>query len=593
MFDLEQLKQRAGAQRFLEGKKLAEQGRVSRIAISGNRVTGIVSGQDDYHVCLSQTPDIQGSDSKEDEYDIINGCSCPAAEYQDVCKHSVALAIAASQHTEPLPDIDVQTQALRQHLLALPNEQLVDIMLASIISQPSEWDKWQLMLALAAKVQGGQDQTGHYDAMHQGKDSLHELTHLLIHALPQASCWEWREVRTYFNHADEEFELLMAASEQLTVDQQWDFCIAALERLNLVLEQIHDSGDHRFTIEGQLNETLGRLFEHLSWPDETKAQWLLDHMAQRRFDVFPTVPDDFSFTEAVHSVFLVKCRQRVQQVLELPESQRQSFELDQLIFPLIKQAKEQGDWQEQCRLQALIAKNYRDYLQISQICLDNDEALDAEPWLLQAKQCSYSAYEQRACALHEVKVCVALGEHTVAWKKAWQLFCQQPSFADYCQLEQLHFTLGEPDKDFLAAVERVLAEHGEIPQKLSWQNKDDILAFYLHQQQVDKARAWAQSHQASEKHLLSLAKLTLLVHPEESMLLLHRVLQKLIEQTNNSAYEQALNVLLEIANLITTAEKPKPAEQAFNKMLLALAQEFKPKRNMLKLLRQHFPQCIG
>jgi uncharacterized Zn finger protein len=581
VFDLEQLKQRAGLERFLQGQKLAEQGQVSRVAISANQVTGIVSGQDDYHVCLSQ-----GTDNHEDEYDIINGCSCPAAEYQDVCKHCVALAIVASQCHESLPDLDEQTQVLRQHLSTLPNEQLLDMMMDSIVSQPREWDKWQLILALKPQVKQGQ-----YQAARQSTDSLELLTSLLINALPQESCWEWREVREYFNNAENQFDLLIEASEALSIDQQWDFCMAAIERLNLVLEQMDDSGGHRFGIEGQLNEKLGSLFAHLSWSDDIKAQWLIDHLDQTRFDVFPCVPNDFSLTQAVRTVFLTKCSQRTQHMIEQSKPKRID-ELSKFIYPLIEQAKKIEDWQEQCRLYALIAKNHRDYLNISQIYLDNNEALEAERCLLQAKQCSSGGHELWVCAQHEVKVCVALGEHSLAWKKAWQLFCQRPSFTEYCQLERLHLTLGEPEPDFLTAVERVLTEQGEITSKLTWEVHDDILTFYLHHQQVDKARMWANNHQASEKNLQTLAKLTLRTHPQESMVLLHRVLKATIEQTNNSAYDQALALLLEISILINGDEKHAAAEPEFTQLLLALAQQFKAKRNMLKLLRQHFSHCI-
>ena len=579
MFDLEALKQRAGHQCFLQGQKLAEQGCVSRLAVVGEYVTATVSGREDYHVSLSK-----GASDQTPGSAITNHCSCPAAAYQDVCKHCVALAMALETYEEPLPDINAQTRLLRDHLLALPNDQLVDMVMAPITNNPREWDKWQLKLALDNKSQ----QSGE-------ACSLEKLQNLLCKALPEEQLWDWQEVRDYFEDADAQFEAIFAASKNLAVDEQWQFCLVAIKRLNLVLEQIDDSNGERFFIEGQLNEKLGSLFEHLSWSDDKKAQWLVDSLAGSSFDVFPCVPEDFSFSTEVETLFLAQCAERVQLLgNELNKDDfEQSYPVSRLLRPLISRAQQTGDWQEHCRLLALTARNHRDYLRISQICLDQDEALEAEGWLCQAKKRCSSEYDQRACAEHEVKVCIALGEHNIAWKKAWQLFCQSPDFTDYLRLEKLHQELGEPEPDFLSAVEQVLAEVCETPSIGAWQSNDSVLAFYLYHQQVDKARAWAKSHLASETNLIKLAKQTVLLHPEESMALFHRVLKVVIGQTNNGAYQQALDLLLEIKTLIASGKESDVAEHALNTMVAKLVREFKAKRNMMKLLREHFAHCFS
>ncbi|NRB24588.1 hypothetical protein [Shewanella sp.] len=513
-------------------------------------------------------------------------------ELEQFTEHGAVSHLVVEKHADASAKIDKnkQMKRLRDHLSGLPNEQLLDMLMESITSRPREWDKWQFTLALK--------DTKHMD---HGGASMQSLTDLLIKALPEKQVWDWYQVKDYFEDADDQFEIIFAASEQLILDEQWQFCMAAIERLNLVLEQIDDSGGARFYIEGQLNENISKLFEQLTWPDDDKAQWLVDQLADARLDIFPCVPEDFRFSDDVEVLFLAKCADRVQifqqdrnnthtQIED--EKDNWSGRYSRLIAPLITNAQRNDDWQEHCRLLALTANSARNYLQISQICLDKGEALDAETWLVQAKKCASGVYERKQCDEHEVTVCLALGEHSFAWQKAWQIFCQFPSFAAYRTVETLHQQLGEPDEHFLVAVERVLADDCAVSSKTSWATNDSVLTFYLYQEHIEKAREWTKKHQASDSNLIKLAKLTLLIQPAESMALLHRVLAVLIGKTNNDAYGQALDLLLEIKTLIAAGVNHDVAEQEFDTLLLDLVQKFKIKRNMMKLLRQNFPHCF-
>jgi len=86
MVNLNEIKQRASAQSYQLGTQLYIQGKVRGLSVAGNTVTAIVSGQHDYHVTLVKDESLQGEP-------IQVSCSCPAAEYQDVCKHAVAVAL--------------------------------------------------------------------------------------------------------------------------------------------------------------------------------------------------------------------------------------------------------------------------------------------------------------------------------------------------------------------------------------------------------------------------------------------------------------------------------------------------------------------
>ena len=119
--------------------------------------------------------------------------------------------------------------------------------------------------------------------------------------------------------------------------------------------------------------------------------------------------------------------------------------IQRLTQPLIEQAKQTGDWQEQCRLMKMSAEQASDYLAIADICLENVAELDAEHWLQLAYQKATTAYERSRCQEYEVKVRIALTEYKSAWQLAWHIFTDKPSFMGYKKLEKLQQQTGVVD----------------------------------------------------------------------------------------------------------------------------------------------------
>jgi len=55
----------------------------------------------------------------------------------------------------------------------------------------------------------------------------------------------------------------------------------------------------------------------------------------------------------------------------------------------------------------------------------------------------------RNCANMDIKVRIALGETTQAWKLGWQLFEHERSFRAFQELQELHDELGQPEPELL------------------------------------------------------------------------------------------------------------------------------------------------
>jgi len=574
MFSLNEIKQRALSKSYQLGMLLYHGGKVRDLSVSGNTVTAIVSGQHDYHVTLIQCKPMQSDP-------IQVSCTCPAAAYQDICKHAVAVAVALLVENTPVAERvnETDNEAARHAQLVTwfkqkSVDQLSELLMAYIDASEHEFDKWQLTMR---SEENGLDET--------------ELSKLITKALPEQGVWEWNEVRDYFVHAMDMFEVIFPAIGKLPIAKQWQLILKTLKRLNKVLEQIHDSGDFRFSLEDQLKQQLVILFNQQSWSDEKKADWLFDQFESYEYDIFPDVPDDFALSEPVNQAFLAKC-------LTALESRTQSGNLSdrsyrwsimRLAQPLINQAKQAGDWREQCRLLKMSAFEHDDYLKISSVCLENKAELEAEDYLRQAYQQAKAPYEKAQCQEHEVQVRVALGEYKSAWRIAWQLFTDTPSFMAYKKLETLQQKTGEIDAQFIEKTEQLLADcYVETSRGFS-RHFDSVLDFYIDRSELEKARLWAASHKACERNLIRLANLIISEHPQDAVDFIERAANAIISQTKNSAYQEATELFLKLENDL----KVKQTDSTIlYPMIAQIIKQHKAKRNLMKLLKEHFARCF-
>ncbi|TMO65400.1 hypothetical protein CWC18_04875 [Pseudoalteromonas aurantia] len=457
--------------------------------------------------------------------------------------------------------------------------ELSEIILNYIGESAEEQSRWQLAML--------NDQVGL---------SAADIKKMITKALPKKQVWSYSEASAYFRHSDDMFADIFIAIDSLPVDKQWQLVLHALVRLNTVLEQVDDSGGYRFDLEGELNQRLSTLFNQQAWSDDEKAQWIFDHYKDYKYDVFPSVPEDFNLTDPVKQIFVGLCetaaQQRQQQGVDLSNWQQKS-KFARLIEPLIAQAQQNNDWQQQCTLMAMTAYDERDFISISQLCLDNKgvdqgELLDAEYWLQKAYHAAKNDREKISCQQFEVELRLALNDYGQAWQLAWQLFNQRPSFSGYKGLMALEKKTGVIDTTFKQKAEHIFTHcytensYGGIAREA-----DALLSFYMYHQELTNARLWVKSHKAEFTKLLTLADLIVAEHPQEAIDLYARVVLPTISQGNNQAYQHATDLLL-------TLEKNLQGDhiEQLHRMIRHVIKQHKAKRNMMKLLKAHYSVCF-
>lgn len=579
MFDLDSLFERAGVARLTQAQKLLKKGAVQQISLESKKqnhnVCAQVIGTEVYQVSLSQ-------DSKGYLY---NECSCPAATYQDVCKHCTALALAVvtyQQKGEPIPTIAQEKEQLRAHLLRLSHDELVNTLVEQIHGDIRLWDKWQTKISLLQEL-------NYYQK--EAKPSLAEVKKRITKALPKKSIWDWHQVRDYFDDALLKFENIKLLSQLLTLDDQWKLWIVAIERLNLILEQIDDSSGDRFELETLIKQTITQLFIQLDWTDQGKAEWLVKQLDENTLDIFPDIPEHFELTPEVNRMFLHYCEQALAPANnKVKQMDEERYRLEQLKTPLLKHARESKNWKEECRLLALGAYQYDDFLEISQVCLDNAEMLDAEHWLIKAKKVAKKGYEVSQCTQLEITLCLAQGEEAKAWRISWRNFVHSPSYRAYKALNDFRKELAAshtPNQEaFNQDVEKALLDARETASDFVDIN-NEILSFYLYQNALEKAENWAKNCRPSQNNLMIMAQKLWQSDTVKATELYLKVLNAIIYLAHNKAYQEAIELLLEIEQ--QTKEEGN-AEQmlALNGLITQLASKHKAKRNMIKRLKENF-----
>ncbi|HEY7885268.1 MAG TPA: SWIM zinc finger family protein [Cellvibrionaceae bacterium] len=568
MIDLEYLKQLAGETVYKRGEAIAKAGDVS---ITHNLCEGTVQ---------QLSAQVRGTRRYNLELTLGNGqltralCTCPAFDYQQVCKHCVATVLAA-HHAKPVSSEPAKPtkreqdeQLVLNHLLTLDKSQLAALLMDYIADDKIEWKGWLLKAELVG----------------QPTDKK-ILKKLITKALPKKNLWEYAKVARYFQQAESVFSIITAQLPQLTADDALALILSAIERLNAVLANgIDDSGGYRFGLETELCQTLVEHFKRLDWSDKRRAEWLAKQLGQD-WDVFPTIPGEFELTPAQLQAFTDHCQARLDalpEALQCDEARRR--ELNALTGVLLMDAKERGDVYSQTRLLAKAATHSHDYLKICQLQLDNDDEVTAQTWLDIARKAQTNDRNASSIEAMQIKIWQADGATDNIEKVAWQSFCDRPNRNSYQQLVQIFSANGIALTPYLADIEQQLiqldaTQNGKKPTFCS----NSALDFYLHQQDFNKAADWAENHQVQYHMLADIALKVAKVRPQSAIGFLQRALPHFVNRGDNTAYAQAVDYLVNLRKLWHKQPEHLPHLKVLVDELLV---KYKRKRNFVMLMEK-------
>lgn len=563
LIDIGKVQAQSGDASFAKGLRLVSQGAVQQLSLDGKIITARVQGTCLYRVRLEIGPGL------------VSHCDCPAADYQALCKHGVATALAFNMQLAgvgskggALANVSDERARLRSYFEWQDQSTLLDLLLDEIKRDPRRWQHWLLKAELREQAL-----------------SPAKLKTMINRALPKRDVWAWREVRTYFDEAANQFEAIWVGVDALPLEQQWSLTKHALERLNTVLLQIDDSGGHRFDIEGVLFSRVSTLFVQLPWSASEKARWLFTHLIDQPMDLFPQASAFGAITQS--PAFLTLCEQGLARVrAEQDGGHEDSWALQRYARPLLDAARADGDWRRELTVQASIAQSARDWLALCKLCCDHDEPLEGEFWLAKARKLAQLSHEQDACDEVEIVLCTALGEKGRAWQLAWARFERAPSFEGFKRLRQLQQQLEWQDETLLPRAEQCFkGQSAGTKYFYSPMHHDALVRFYLELGSLQDACDWVANHKISPGLLLTLADKIAPAKPELAMTYSFRVASSYVGLGTNDGYEQAVTALRKREQSLGD---DKALQEHFSQQLGALAIEYKRKRNFIKLVNLYF-----
>jgi uncharacterized Zn finger protein len=568
------LRRMAGERFFARGEAYFAAGVVRSLRAYDGGVKAVVQGTRRYRVHL-------WAEDGELGYD----CSCPVGHEGEFCKHCVAVGLAshagrqragAGASEEAVPAFGEAD--LRAYLLRLDKEELVSLLL----EQAGEDERLHRRLTLqAARATSG---TAPLSAW---KDALAD-------ALETNNFVDYREAYDYACGIEEVIESL----EDFLRDGQAAKVIGLAEH---GLAELEGSLEHVDDSDGWLGGLLGRLQElHLeacrqAGPEPVElAERLFEAEMESSFDAFHRAA--LVYADVLGDAGLAAYRRLAEaewaKIPALnpgeddPNRYGQRFRITSIMEAL---AQEDGD------LEALVAVKSRDlslphdFLEIANLYQeagDSDRALD---WAERGWQEFTGGRRDEGLRAFIADAYQGRGRRDEAMALIWEAFVEYPSLETYRQLQR-HGRRAKQWSDWrdkaLALIRmRIADKKTEPPDRSIWtrirpQDHSLLVEVFLYEGDVEAAWREAQAGGCSEGLWLKLAKRREKTHPEDAVGIYKAHVTRLLRNTGQRVYEEAVGTLEKIMAILARSEK----DAAFHSFVSEIRATQRRKRNLIKML---------
>jgi tetratricopeptide (TPR) repeat protein len=551
-FDVDALRDRAGAKVFARGEDYHESGQVVILSIRPERVLAQVAGTEDYRTELSgRGKEIGGS------------CSCPAFEDWGFCKHMVAAALAANAAGgDAEADSAGALARIRDHLKRKGVDALVEMIVALAEQDPALFRRLDIA---AAGAQGDEN------AVEQ------RLRKAIDGATRAGGYVDYRAAHDWAAGVGEALDAVAELASGGRAGLALKLAERAIDRIEQAIGSIDDSDGHC----GGLLERVREI--HLAAvrvvrPEPVQfARQLFAREMESEYDAFGGAVD--LYAEVLGEEGLAEYRRLASAAWEaLParQGQRQSRLEPSANYGGLKVildffAERDGDVDARIALRAKDLSSSWSYLQLAEFCRSQgrpDEALrraEEGLWLFEDSR------------LHEpllflaVDLLLEAGRQADAQERLWRAFEKAPSLEIYARLSKLGGEAGR------ARALQHLEDRSATQRPTNWHHPADLFVRILMQEKMfDRAWAAVRRHGATLALKQTLARASEATHPQEALAVYAERVEQLANTGGNRAYEEAVELIAR------TAKLRSPAEQ--KAYVTALKARFGRKRNFMRLM---------
>lgn len=560
----------AGTTAFRRGEEYFSDGAVSRLRATDGRITAKVEGTETYQVEL-----------RDDDSDLAYNCTCPRAADGYFCKHCVAVGLAWLDENSAAPKTGAVSgkkkrrdpwRDIKEYLITQSPESLIDLLLD--VAQRED-RLYQSLLLKVERTGGGGNVAKAFRRAIDGATRIHGFV-------------DWREVSTFAGNIDQVADSLAELLKPDTASTLLELAEYAIERVENSLEQIDDSN-------GEIGDIVYRLGElHLKACMMARPEPA--ELAERLFRFETTLPfglcsfDATTYCDALGKEGLRRYRELAETEWHKfkPRDAKDSYDAHRAMITRIMErlAEASGDVDELVAIKSRdLSSSYR-FLDIAEIWSKARQPDKALEWAERGLKAFPDRPDNR---LRDFLVAAYLKRkrNDEALQLTWIQFEELPDLEHYKKLHDVTGKLGvwpEQRERALAKLADVIAREATMTTR--WKPKPSVpnhslrVAIALWEKDFDAA--WASAHEGicDRNLLITLAGKLESSRPDDAVRLYRRVVPLLVEQTNNSAYAEAIKLIRKVGGLM----KVQNPSRRFGDYLAELRLQFKPKRNFIKLL---------
>lgn len=574
----------AGGRSFGRGEDYFESGLVGPITVKNNRISAKVHGTHTYETSLKVIP------GPQDKIRLDFSCSCPVGRDGDFCKHCVALGLAWIEKTDSLDEDgpvvskqsrrssprqkEISLKDIRPWLEGQESQFILDMLMGQVKSDARLYE--ELTLRIAKENAGGLDISAYRRAV---RAAFH--THGFI---------DYRDMYEYAEGVSDAINSIERLYKEGFAVEAIILSEYAFEQAALALANADDSDGHF----GDFCERLGGI--HFAAcrsaspdPIELAGRLFTFEMMDSDLDIFYGAAE--TYKKILGKQGLAEYRRLAEKewsnVQEKgPESRDtghsgKRFRITHIMESL---AKADGD------IDALIAVKKRDlskpysFLEIAEICKKagrRDEALD---WAEKGLALFPENQDNR------LRDFIAEGYHRrKRYDEASSLYRVQ--FTEHPELEKYKKLMGyakkinrteEVREEALSYLRQVIEKEKANPKRSYWFKPDNsrLVEIFLWEKDIEAAWSEAQTGGCRDRLWLELAKLREAEYPADAIEVYKRLVEPIIDQKNNQAYDEAFRMVMKIRELMVRLGRSGD----FLVYLASLRLRHKPKRNLMKLL---------
>lgn len=591
----------AGDRSFARGEDYVRRGYVHDLALEGDGLTARVSGTEDYYVELwPEAGELQSS------------CTCPLGVDDIFCKHCVAVGLTwlanPSTAKPPKSKRSATKPVTMQEVELFLEQQDTPTLIQWILDRAKQDDdlRQQLFLKVASQRPQGLDITTFRRALRD--------------AIAIRGFIEWNEVS---NYADS-IGTVLSSIQDLRQDYPQaviDLCEYAIPMIEEVLNSVDDSN-------GEVGSILEE-FQELHYEACERARPDPIALADRLFH--GEMESDFgSFANAVETYASILGDKGLAHYRELAEAMWQKFpaltpqdagkwnykrhKLQRILETL---ATASGDLEAVVAIKRRDLSSSRTYLDIAQLYLQDGQGDRALEWA----ESGLKAFDRPDASLRDfvIEEYHRRGRIEEAMELAWQAFTQLVALPSYQKLKTQTERVNQwttwrdkalayirqqlepppqPQKATQTSRSRKAAQVRSAASAPAWnptlgmrsrvgraspvENRSLLVEIFLWEGADEMAWQEAQAGGCSKQLWLKLAERRQQTHPEDALPIYEREIEPLIQETNNTAYANAVSFLQKVHQLMVRLDR----QAEFNALVAHLRQTYKAKRNFIALLEK-------